>query len=180
MFLKRLNITKNTWLLLVVAFLATAWINGAQSTGARIEGRVTDGQGGVLPGASVSLVQNTKVVATAVTDAGGRYTLASVARGAYELRVQMPGFQVATRPIAVGDAATLIRVPDVALSVGGQTETVTVTADAPKVQASSARGRSPIQGFRPKADLAAGAMRPGGVALPRAKGLSCRQAQHRS
>src|SRR5262245_34380792 len=77
---------------------------------ASVSGRVTDAQGGVLPGATVTARQiETDISVSAVTDNGGRYRFPYLRVGAYELMVQLTGFSEAHRRItlSVGSAFEL-------------------------------------------------------------------------
>ena len=62
-------------------------------TGA-IAGKVTDGQGEPLPGATITLsgIDNTAPTRVTVSDAEGRYRFPGLEPGQYEIRVQLEGF----------------------------------------------------------------------------------------
>src|SRR5262245_43659965 len=95
-----------------------------------ISGRVTDAQGGVVPGATVSARQVETTVATSVvTDEGGRYRFPYLRVGTYELMVQLAGFTEAHRrlTLSVGSA---FEIP-FTLTVEGVQAEVHVTAEAP-------------------------------------------------
>ncbi len=123
-------------LLLLGAMVVPA---SAQITTGNITGSVKDAQGGVVPGATVVLIdeaRNTKS-APAVTDSNGNYTFPNVTAATYTVEVTMSGFKTAQRkgvPVSGGDRAS---VPPITLEVGGQTEAVTVVAESPLVQAQS-------------------------------------------
>src|SRR5438105_11397340 len=78
---------------------------GAQTTGGSVVGVVSDGQGGVLPGVTLT-VRNaeTGVVRTAVTEGDGRYRLAGLEPGRYDLKAELSGFA----PIEVKDLTLTI------------------------------------------------------------------------
>jgi outer membrane receptor protein involved in Fe transport len=100
---------------------------------ASVSGRVTDGQGGVLPGAMVTARQvETDVTASVVTDGGGRFRFPYLRIGGYELMVQMAGFSEAHRRIALSVGAAF-EIPFV-LAVEGVEASVTVSADAPVLE----------------------------------------------
>ena len=78
----------------------------------------------------------TQQVRTSVTDDVGRYVIANLQPGNYAVTYTLSGFSPATRPshhAGTGFTATV----DIQLTVGAQTETVTVTADAPLVDVES-------------------------------------------
>ncbi len=58
----------------------------ALSEAGTLQGRAVDGQGKPLDGAKVSVRQNSEVVATAVTDADGKFAVAGLGTGIYELQ----------------------------------------------------------------------------------------------
>ncbi|HSF20220.1 MAG TPA: carboxypeptidase regulatory-like domain-containing protein [Vicinamibacteria bacterium] len=100
---------------------------------ARVGGKVTDQQGGVLPGASVSITNvATGLTTEVVTNAAGSYSFPSLDPGSYRLSVAMPGFASYVREgiiLVTGQGITL----DAALEVEGVTETVTVTGESPMI-----------------------------------------------
>jgi outer membrane receptor protein involved in Fe transport len=100
---------------------------------ASVSGRVSDAQGGVLPGATVTARQlETDVSVSVVTDGGGRFRFPYLRIGAYELMVQMPGFREAHRRIALTVGAAF-EIP-FELAVEGVATSVTVHAEAPMLE----------------------------------------------
>jgi len=110
----------------------------AQEFRATIKGQVVDASGGALPGATVT-AQNTETneVATAVTNEEGNYTIPFLRPGSYTLTTELEGFQKKIRSglrLEVSQVATI----NEQLGVGGLTETVTVTSEAPVLDTSNA------------------------------------------
>src|ERR1039458_10106478 len=70
---------------------------GTAGAGA-VAGSVTDASRGILPGVTVSLTRNGARVATAVTDASGRYRMPSVSPGNYDLTFALTGFKSVSYP----------------------------------------------------------------------------------
>ena len=100
---------------------------------ASVSGRVTDAQGGVLPGAVVTARQvDTDVSASVVTDGGGRFRFPYLRIGTYELMVQMAGFTEAHRRIALS-VGSAFEIPFM-LAVEGVETSVTVSAEAPLLE----------------------------------------------
>src|SRR5262245_66403094 len=64
----------------------------AQTLTGSISGTVRDEQGGVLPGASVTLLGKTGAT-TATSDKGGGYRFPALNPGHYEMTVTLAGFQ---------------------------------------------------------------------------------------
>ncbi len=109
---------------------STAW---AQGDSAATLGTVKDAQGGVVAEVAIAFRNvDTGLVRHAATSTDGRYWLSGLAPGRYELWATKPGFRQVLRSgvtLTLGSEAVL----DVALSVAGVGETVTVTADVPVV-----------------------------------------------
>jgi hypothetical protein len=123
----------------LAAVLGTPVNTSAQITTGNIAGTVRDAQGGVIPGATVTLIDEAKgtKLAPAVTDETGSYLFPNVTAATYTVEVSMSGFKTAQRrgvPVSGGDR---VAVPAITLEVGGQTEAVTVIAESPLVQAQS-------------------------------------------
>jgi Carboxypeptidase regulatory-like domain/TonB dependent receptor len=108
---------------------------------ASISGRVRDPSGAVVVGAQIAARHvETNVTATTVTDSDGRYRFPYLRVGPYEIRVQQPGFQEATRTLAV-TVGSAFELP-VTLSVGAVDASVIVTGEATVLEAA----RSQIAG----------------------------------
>jgi hypothetical protein len=108
----------------------------AQSAGS-IRGTVTDTTGAVVPGATVTLVNEaTKFSRDAQTDAQGNYFFATVDQGNYTVKVDISGFKTReTKGVRLGTNEAIGF--DVRLEVGTQTETITVTADRDMIRTES-------------------------------------------
>jgi hypothetical protein len=126
-----------------LAFLcAFAWMLAtpvaAQQTESRIAGRVTDPNGGVLPGVTVTAMSTqTGAVRTVVTDDTGRYTITNLSAGAYEVVTDMAGFAREKKTLALGVGET--KPVDFALSLASLSETVTVSSEVSVLDTASAR-----------------------------------------
>lgn len=111
----------------------------AQITTGNIAGTVRDAQGGVIPGATVTLIDEARgtKLSPAMTDATGSYVFPNVTAATYTVEVTMSGFKTAQRkgvPVSGGDR---VSVPAVTLEIGGTSEAVTVMAESPLIQAQS-------------------------------------------
>jgi hypothetical protein len=123
----------------LVLVAATALPASAQITTGNIAGTVKDAQGGVVPGATVTLIDEARgtKLAPAITDETGTYQFPNVTAATYSVEVTMSGFKTAVRkgiPVSGGDR---VSVPAMTLEVGGATESVTVMAESPLIQAQS-------------------------------------------
>ncbi|MEW6320849.1 MAG: TonB-dependent receptor [Acidobacteriota bacterium] len=121
---------------LLVMCTAPAW---AQRTTGALFGTVTDSSGAVLPGVTVTLtgaaVQGTP---TTVTSETGVYRFPALPPGTYTLTFELSGFTTLKRdaiPVSVGGTVQI----NVQLSVSTIAETITVTGEAPVVNAASAQ-----------------------------------------
>ncbi len=110
----------------------------AQFDRGTITGTVKDSQGGIVPGATVTVTSaQTQQPRSTVTDASGFYTFPNLAAGRYELAVELSGFKKITRPNVQLDAAGSLAL-DFTLETGALTEEVTVTAEQSPLQRDSA------------------------------------------
>ena len=111
----------------------------AQQASATLEGRVLDQQGGVLPGAAiVARDQDTGMFRETVSAADGSYRFTALNPGVYRLDAQLSGFgnfTLANVRLEVGKSAEL----NIVMQVAGLAEQVTVNAEAPIVDMSSAQ-----------------------------------------
>jgi hypothetical protein len=123
---------------LAAAVPAYAQGGGASSTGT-IQGRVTDAQGAVLPGVTVTATSPALIVPqTTVTSDTGNYRFPAVPPGVYSLTYELPGFNNVKREgiqIALGFTANV----NVELSLASLQETVTVTGESPIIDTSATR-----------------------------------------
>src|SRR2546430_2948552 len=107
----------------VIALAATALDVSAQITTGNVTGTVKDAQGGVIPGATVTLIdeaRGTKLAPT-TTNENGSYVFPNVTAATYTVEVSMDGFKTAQRrgvPVSGGDP---VSVPSRNPAVGGQT-----------------------------------------------------------
>jgi hypothetical protein len=110
----------------------------AQEFRATVKGQVVDTSGAALPGATVTVRnQETGEVGTAVTNGEGNYTLPFLRPGRYSVTVEMSGFQKFTQAdmrLEVSQVAVI----NAKLGVGGLTESVNVSAEAPLLETSNA------------------------------------------
>jgi hypothetical protein len=122
-----------------LAFAALPSVGVAQVQTGSILVRVSDEQGGVLPGATVTISSPVLVGSqmTGVTDAGGAYRFPSLPPGDYTVRLELQSFQTLIREgiiVSVGQTTPL----DLSLRVASLAETVTVTGESPVVDTTSA------------------------------------------
>ena len=104
------------------------------TTSGVIEGRIRDQAGNPIADATVTAVSN-RAPAASVTDSQGRFVIPNLPPGTYKVRAEAPGKAAVIQEPIVVSINSRSRV-DFTL-VGGQTETVTVTAEAPIVDTKS-------------------------------------------
>jgi len=108
----------------------------AQVTTGDIVGRVTDDSGAVLPGATVTVDNlGTHEVRTTVSSATGDYVVNLLPIGSYQVRVELESFRPQESRVDLRSGER-IRV-DAKLAIGGLSDTVQVTAEAPLLQTDS-------------------------------------------
>src|ERR1700726_958662 len=110
----------------------------SQGSSGRILGTVTDQSGGVISGATVTVIDTQRGVArTLTTDDAGEYNAPTLIPGAYTVRVEAKGFKKLERENVVLEVGKDVRV-DVTVQPGEQTQTVTVTESIPLVESTNA------------------------------------------
>jgi hypothetical protein len=117
-----------------ICFISNA---AAQTTTSTIEGTVTDANGGVMAGATVTAKGNSLAIDRSVTtDSDGFYRLVAMPAGTYEITVSQNGFanKTATIELTLNRTANF----DVQLQVGGNVGEVNVTAETELLQTSEA------------------------------------------
>jgi len=119
----------------VISALRIEHDRGPDDGTSEVSGRVTDRTGAVVAGATVMLRDPAGKTRLTTSSADGSFTLTGVSPGHYELNVMARGFQAYQQAIDLKprDVAML----DTPLTVGAETQTVTVQADAMAVQTDS-------------------------------------------
>ncbi len=111
----------------------------AQGGRAEINGVVSDQDKAVLPGVTVTAInEGTALERVTVTSGDGRFVIPSLLPGSYTVTAALAGFQTATRKavvISVGQEMTL----NLSLLLAGVAESVTVTGQSPLVESTSSK-----------------------------------------
>jgi len=128
--------------LMIALCLGAASVSSAQIASGNIYGTVTDQQGGLMPGVTVSIVAKAIGGAprTTVTDAGGQFRFLNLDTATYTVLVELPGFAKQSRDVIVNTGVNA----NIAftLAVGGLAETVMVTGASPVVDVSTTQRTS--------------------------------------
>jgi hypothetical protein len=121
-----------------IASSAFAQGGGASSTGS-IQGRVSDAQGAVLPGVTVTATSPSALGAqTAVTSETGNYRFPALPPGVYTVTYELAGFNTVRREgiqLSLGFTATI----NIELALATLQETVTVTGESPVIDTTATR-----------------------------------------
>ena len=119
-----------------LAFVCALNSPAAAQTSSTVAGTVKDTQGGIIPGATVTLISETRGT-TFEARRGARATSSSRTCPAdtYTIRVTMDGFKTTERKGVAVSLATAWPSAPITIEVGTLAETVLVTGDAPMIQA---------------------------------------------
>ena len=111
----------------------------AQITTGNVSGIVRDPQGGVIPGATVVLISETRGTksAPATTNETGLYVFPNVTADTYTIEVTLDAFKTARRNGIAVSGADRVGVAPITLEPGTLVESVTVVAQSPLVQTQS-------------------------------------------
>jgi hypothetical protein len=131
--------------ILVVCLLAASLAMGQTQTGT-ITGVVSDEQGAVMPGVTVSISSPALIggTRTAVTSQTGAYQFAQLAPGVYTVVFQLSGFNTIRMEQIDVRVAFVSRV-NATMKVAGVEETVTVTGESPIVDVKSSVAATNIE-----------------------------------
>src|SRR6267142_930810 len=136
----------NVKYLLILFVMAIGLPFCAKAQDATIVGTVTDPSGAAVANAKVTLTNlETKLSRTFTTGDSGQYVAVDMHIGHYDIKVEMSGFKNAEQKsvvLQVGDRARI----DFQMVLGGSSETVTVEANAVRVQSDSGEVSNVIDG----------------------------------
>ncbi|MGH7227135.1 MAG: carboxypeptidase regulatory-like domain-containing protein, partial [Gemmataceae bacterium] len=105
---------------------------------ATIQGTVTDPSGAVIPGAEVTVTsKGTGVAIKQNTTKNGFYSISPLDAGSYSVSVSSPGFKTLVRPNVTVNGMQVLGL-NLMLSLGAQTQTVTVSAAPPPLETADA------------------------------------------
>jgi Carboxypeptidase regulatory-like domain/TonB dependent receptor len=106
----------------------------AQAVYGGIIGTVTDPQGAAVANAKVTVLDEGKGTSdTTTTNESGNYSAGHLIAGTYTVRVEAPGFKVSQQKGVIVNVDSNARV-DLQFQVGGTSETVEVTGEAPQLK----------------------------------------------
>jgi hypothetical protein len=136
---------KLLWVCLIA--IAVAACLAAQDISATLGGTVLDASGGGVANAKVTITNTDRnqVVRELTTESAGTYSAPLLPIGNYEIKVEAKGFKTETRTGIVLNVNDSLRI-NIALQVGGVTETVEVKEQAAAVELGTAASASTIEG----------------------------------
>src|SRR5438128_3618170 len=111
----------------------------AQITTGTVSGNVKDAQGGVIPGATVVLISETRGTksAPAVTNETGTYVFPNVTADTYTVEITLEAFKTVKRAGIAVSGGDRVGIPPLTLEAGALAETITVVGVSPLVQTQS-------------------------------------------
>ena len=120
----------------VVAIVCAAIAPMFAQTSSTVAGTVKDAQGGIIPGATVTLVSEARGT-TFEGQSGdtGDFVISNIPADTYTIRVTMDGFKTTERKGVAISLGERVAVGTVTIEVGTLAETVLVTGEAPIIQA---------------------------------------------
>jgi hypothetical protein len=137
MYFERFINVARRYILLTLLIVSAPCLLAQVATG-RITGTVTDPSGAIIPNATVTLIDNATTVSQSVrSGASGDYVFEAVNPGVYTLKAEAPGFQ---QFITTGIQAHIqnnLRI-DAKMTIGTESQKVTVNAAAPLLQTQDA------------------------------------------
>jgi len=120
--------------ILTIALLALMGLTLRAGDGGSILGTITDPSGKAVPGATVTATETaTAVKQRLTTDARGFYAFQNLPVGRYDVQIDAGGFKPVRRTGVAIDVNSKVAVDEV-LSIGGRTDTVTVSESATHVE----------------------------------------------
>ncbi len=132
----RRGLTIVSIVLTVGSFPTLAFAQGGRT---EITGTVVDQDKAVLPGVTVTVVNEaTGLQRTAITSGDGRFVIPTLVPGTYTVKAELANFQTVTQTgvvLNVGQEVTL----NLTLAVAALAETITVTGESPLVEVTSSK-----------------------------------------
>ncbi len=124
--------------MLALCFSLTTGLVHAQSLSGQVSGSLQDESGAAVANANLHLknVQTSEVRAVK-SDAAGTFLFLNLLPGTYQLSVSAPGFKTYTQPDILVAATERVTLRPIQIAVGTVSESITVTAQAARLQTQS-------------------------------------------
>ena len=122
--------------MLLVAISVSATAQGVTGT---VSGTVKDSQGGVIPGATVTLISEARGtrLAPVVTNTSGDFVIPNVAADVYTIQVDMQAFKTLKRSGLAVSPGSRIALGAITIDLGARSEEIIVRGETPIVQAAT-------------------------------------------
>jgi hypothetical protein len=130
-----------SWVIVTMLALGASGVSHAHAQGltGQLSGTVVDASGSVLPGANVNVKNaGTQVTREVVTDANGGFVVTDLLAGTYDVTVSLTGFKTHVQTGVILSANERVALRAMALEVGQLAETISVSAEAARIQTQSA------------------------------------------
>jgi hypothetical protein len=131
---------------LAAVVLLSAAPASAQIGQGRLTGSVTDAQGAVLPGVTVTVTSPSLIgTRTAISEPDGSFIIVSLPSGAYKVTYDLQGFKQVVREgvqVVLGQTISV----DAQMQIGGLTENVVVTGASPVVDVATTKIGTNLKG----------------------------------
>src|SRR4051794_36203100 len=128
--MKRLSLALPQIAMILLCLAFAPALTFAQTITATVTGTVSDPNGALVPGATVTATsKETGLSKTATTNDEGRFTITFLNPGAYDIKAESSGFKRTLRSDIKLETAQTAEV-DFALSLGDNNETVEVSSDS--------------------------------------------------
>lgn len=127
---------------LVAVFIVLAALStsaAAQGVSGTVSGTVKDSFGGTIPGASVTLISETRgtTLGTVVTNVSGDFVFPNITADTYTLQITMPSFRTMRRTGIAVSPGSRITLGAITIEVGALAEEITVRGETPIIQAAT-------------------------------------------
>ena len=123
------------WIGCLALIAGLASVGHAQGLTGQMSGSVVDGSASVLPGANVTVTNaGTQATRTVTTDTSGVFIVTELLAGRYDVTVTLDGFKTYVQRDIVLSANERVALRPIVLEVGQLTETISVAAEAVRIQ----------------------------------------------
>ena len=122
-----------------LVLLGTPLPSVSQGITGTITGTVKDAQGGVIPGATVTLISETRATVSSpvTTNATGDFVFPNLTADSYIVQVEMASFRTLRRGKVEVNPGSRVALGTLTIDVGGTSEVVTVSGEVPLVQSAT-------------------------------------------
>src|SRR4051812_40162435 len=129
-----LRLTARFFFIVLISIMIST-VSTAQTVTGSISGVVTDPNGGLLPGANITLIsEQSGAVRNTVTNDEGRFLFSTLQPGPYTVKIEQQGFQTLQRTNTILSANETLALGELKLTAGNVSEVVTVQSSGATVE----------------------------------------------